>query len=143
MKQQMQQPVQQSPITQNFQLAPTNHGMRFVDTIDDVNKEVVYYDTPYFSKDMSVLWVKNAKGDIKSYELNEIIPKDAKDLQIEFLQSQIEELKGKIENDANVTNVNAKQNTTNTSTMDSTNGEELESNKSRSVSKVSTSKKEQ
>lgn len=146
MKQQMQQPVQQpqpTNLTQNFQLAPTNHGMRFVNTIDDVNKEVVYYDTPYFSKDMTVLWVKNAKGDIKSYELNEIIPKDAKDLQIEFLQSQIEELKGKIENDANVTNVNAKQNTTNTSTMDSTNGEELESNKSSSVSKVSRSKKEQ
>ena len=71
------------------------------------------------------------------------IPQDEKDLQIEFLQSQIEELKGKIENDANVTNVNAKQNTTNTSTMDSTNGEELESNKPSSVSKISRSKKEQ
>ena len=73
MKQQIQQPVQQpqpTNLTQNFQLAPTNHTMRFVNTIDDVNKEVVYYDTPYFSKDMTVLCVKNAKGDIKSYELN-------------------------------------------------------------------------
>lgn len=146
MKQQIQQPVQQpqpTNLTQNFQLAPTNHTMRFVNTIDDVNKEVVYYDTPYFSKDMTVLWVKNAKGDIKSYELNEIIPKDAKDLQIEFLQSQIEELKGKIENDANVTNVNAKQNATDTTTVDFADGEKLESNKPSSVSKVSRSKKEQ
>jgi hypothetical protein len=50
-------------------------------------------DTPYFSKDMSVLWVKNVKGEIKSYELKEIVQKDEKDLQIEFLQAQIEDLK--------------------------------------------------
>lgn len=143
MKQQMQQPVQQAPITQNFQLAPTNHTMKFVNTIDDVNKETVYYDTPFFSKDMSVMWVKNSKGDIKSYELNEIVPKDAKDMQIEYLQAQIEELRGKIENDADVKNVNAKQNATDTTTVDFTDGEKFESNKSTSVSKVSRSKKEQ
>jgi len=143
MKKQMQQPIQQPTINQNFQLAPTNHTMKFVNTIDDVNKEIVYYDTPFFSKDMTVMWVKNAKGDIKSYELNEIVPKDAKDLQIEYLQAQIEELRGKIENDADVKNVNAKQNATDTTTVDFTDGEKLESNKSASVSKVSRSKKEQ
>ena len=146
MRQQMQQPVQTpqpTNLTQNFQLAPTNHTMKFVNTIDDVNKEVVYYDTPFFSKDMSVMWVKNTKGDIKSYELNEIVPKDAKDMQIEYLQAQIEELRGKIENDADVKNVNAKQNATDTTTIDFADGEKLESNKSTSVSKVSRSKKEQ
>lgn len=138
----MQQP-QPTNLTQNFQLAPTNHTMKFVNTIDDVNKEIVYYDTPFFSKDMTVMWVKNAKGDIKSYELNEIVPKDAKDLQIEYLQAQIEELRGKIENDADVKNVNAKQNATDTTTVDFTDGEKLESNKSTSISKISRSKKEQ
>lgn len=110
MKQQMQQPVQQpqpTNLTQNFQLAPTNHTMRFVNTIDDVNKEVVYYDTPYFSKDMSVLWVKNAKGDIKSYELNEIIPMDEKDIQIKYLQEQINQMKKEmINNEQYVSNDN-------------------------------------
>lgn len=90
---------QQPAINQTFQLAPnSNHTMRYANTIDDVNKETVYFDTPFFSKDMSVLWLKNAKGDIKSYELNEIIQKDEKDLQIELLQAQINEMKGMIKN---------------------------------------------
>lgn len=85
---------QQPAINQTFQLAPANsHQMKFANTIDDVNKESVYYDTPFFSKDMSVMWIKNTKGDIKTFELNEIIPKDEKDIKIEYLQAQIEELK--------------------------------------------------
>ena len=105
MKQQMQQPAQpQQPtnLTQNFQLAPQNRDViRYATSIDEVNRDMVIGDTPYFSKDMSVVWIKNTKGDIKTYELTEIIPKDEKDLQIEFLQSQIEELKGMIKNESN------------------------------------------
>ena len=104
---------------------------------------MVIGDTPYFSKDMSVVWIKNTKGDIKTYELTEIVPKDAKDLQIDFLQSQIEELRKEMKkNDANVTNANAEQNTTNTTAIDNTDGEEFESKKSTSFSKISRSKKE-
>lgn len=128
---------QPTSINQTFQLAPQQSGMKFANSLDDVNKELVYIDTPFFSKDMSVLWLKNAKGDIKTYELNEIIPKDAKDLQIEYLQSQIEELKGMIKNDANVTNVNTEQNATNTSTDDGSIGTTTKKSKSSSVQKVS------
>ena len=142
MKKQIENNQQQPAINQTFQLAPTNnHTVRYANTIDDVNKEVVYYDTPFFSKDMSVMWLKNAKGDIKTYELNEIIPKDEKDIQIDFLQSQIEELKGMITNDANVTNDDTKQDTTDTSRNDETIRTESKSTKSSSLSKVSTSKK--
>lgn len=102
MKEQMKN--QQPAINQTFQLAPTHNTMRYANTIDDVNKEVVYSDTPFFSKDMSVLWVKNTKNEIKTYELSEIIPKDSKDMQIEYLQEQIRELKGMIKNDEHVTN---------------------------------------
>ena len=138
MKEQIKNNAQQPAINQTFQLAPTNnHTMRYANTIDDVNKETVYFDTPFFSKDMSVLWIKNVKGDIKTYELNEIIPKDAKDMQIEFLQAQINELKGKIENDANVSNVNAEQDTTNTATNDEPVRTTTKKNKSTSVQKVS------
>ena len=93
--QQMTQPQQQPPITQNFQLAPPSHqfSMKFANTIEDVNKELVYTDTPFFSKDMSVLWVKNVKGEVKAYELTEIVQKDEKDIMIDNLQAQIDELK--------------------------------------------------
>lgn len=144
MKTDRQQPIQPPSINQTFQLAPTNnHTMRFANTIDDVNKEVVYYDTPFFSKDLSVMWLKNAKGEIKSYELNEIVLKDEKDIMIENLQAQINELKGMINNDANVTNVSAEQITTDTTGNDTTIRKEFESTKSTGVSKISGSKKKQ
>lgn len=146
MKAQMQHSQQQpqpTNLTQNFQLAPTSRDViRYATSIEEVQRDMVIGDTPYFSKDMSVVWVKNIKGEIKTYELNEIVPKDAKDLQIEYLQSQIEELKGMINNDANVTDVNAKQNSTDTSTNDEPVGTTAKKNKSTSISKVSGSKKE-
>ena len=86
---QMQQPV---PITQNFQLAPSN-SIRYAKSIEEVDKSPVMGDTPFFSQDMAVLWLKNASGEVKTYELKEIIKKDEKDLKIEFLMAQIEEMK--------------------------------------------------
>ena len=95
----MQQPTN---LTQNFQLAPANRDViRYVNSIDDVQKEMVVGETPYFSKDMSVVWIKNSKGEIKSYALEEIIQKDDKDIKIEYLQAQIEELKKEIKNEPN------------------------------------------
>lgn len=90
------------PITQNFQLTPINREIiRYCNSIDEVQKEMVSGDTPYFSKDMSVVWIKNIKGEIKTYELSEIIPKDEKDIKIEYLQAQIEELKKEIKHESN------------------------------------------
>ena len=99
-KQQLQQPTQQpTNLTQNFQIAPSNREtMKYASSMEEVQREMVIGDTPYFSKDMSVVWVKNVSGKIKAYELTEIIEKDAKDLQIEMLQAQINEMKGMIQN---------------------------------------------
>ena len=142
MKQQMQQPTPQpTNLTQNFQLAPQNRDViKYATSIDEVQRDMVIGDTPYFSKDMSVVWIKNTKGEIKTYELTEIIPKDEKDLQIEFLQSQIEELKGMINNEANVTNVVKQQDATDTATNDGAVGTAIKKSKSSSISKVSGSK---
>lgn len=143
MKQQLQQPQPQQPtnLTQNFQLAPQNKDViRYANSIDEVNRDMVIGDTPYFSKDMSVVWVKSTNGNIKTYELNEIIPKDEKDLQIEFLQSQIEELKGMIKNERIDTNANTEQVAEYTETNDGTVGTTTKTNKPTSVSKVSRSK---
>ena len=95
MKEQLQKPIQQpTNLTQNFQIAPTNREIiKYANSMEEVQRDMVIGDTPYFSKDMSVVWVKNTKGEIKTYELNEIVPKDNKDIQIEYLQAQIEELK--------------------------------------------------
>lgn len=101
----MQQPIPTQPtnLTQNFQIASNNTtSMKFANSIDEVNRETVFVDTPFFSKDMSVLWIKSASGEVKSYTLAELIVKDEKDIQIEFLQAQIEELKkGMIRNESN------------------------------------------
>lgn len=103
LKTQIQQPV---PITQNFQIAPTNNTLKYANSITDVERESVIGDTPYFSKDMSVVWIKNSKGEIKSYQLEEIIQKDAKDIQIELLQAKVEELAKEIRNNGLNTTTN-------------------------------------
>lgn len=122
MKQQLQQTVQPptpTNLTQNFQLAPTNREIiKYATSIEEVQKDMVLGDTPYFAKDMSVVWIKMSSGEIKTYELSEIIAKDEKDLQIEYLLNQIEELKGKIKDESNVTNDDAKHDETDTTKND-------------------------
>lgn len=144
MKEQLQQPVQPTPtnLTQNFQISPTNRDViRYAGSIDEVQRDMVIGDTPYFSKDMSVVWIKNTKGDIKTYELDEIIPMDDKDLQIQYLQSEIEELKGKIDNEQSVTNDDGEFNETSATKNDGAVRTATKTSKSSSVSRVSTSKK--
>lgn len=86
----MQQPTN---LTQNFQIAPTNNVIKHAESMEEVQKNMVIGDTPFFSNDMSIVWIKSTNGEIKSYELKEIIQKDEKDIQIEYLQAQIEELR--------------------------------------------------
>lgn len=142
MRNQIQQPIQPTNLTQNFQLAPTNRDMmRYAGSIEEVQRDMVIGDTPYFSKDMSVVWIKNQKGNIKTYELNEIVPKDEKDLQIEYLQEQIKELKGMFKNEQNIRNDDATEIATNTTGNDEADGTTIEKDKPTSIQRVSTSKK--
>ena len=93
---------QPTNLTQNFQLAPTNNSpMKFANSIEDVKKEIVVANTPYFSNDLSVVWVKSIKGDIKAYEMKEIVEKDEKDIKIDYLTAQVEDLKRRLENESN------------------------------------------
>lgn len=98
MKEQLQRPMQQpTNLTQNFQISPVNREViRYANSMDEVQRDLVMGDTPYFSRDMSVVWIKNTKGNIKTYELKEIVQKDEKDLLIDSLQLQIEELRKEI-----------------------------------------------
>ena len=111
---------QPTNLTQNFQLAPTRDVIRYANNIDEVGKDTVTGDTPFFSRDMSVVWIKNTNGDIKTYELNEVVLKDEKDMKIDFLMAQIEELKkgmNKYEPSTNVNEPNENEKPSNVSTI--------------------------
>jgi hypothetical protein len=124
------QPQQPTNLTQNFQLAPQNHDViKYASSMEEVQRDMVIGDTPYFSKDMSVVWIKNTKGEIKTYELNEIIPLDSKDIKIQYLEAQIEELKkGMLNNESNAnvdeqtTNANESKKSSTVSTVRATKG---------------------
>jgi len=143
LKTQVQQPNQQPAINQTFQLAPTNNNIiRFANSIDDVQREMINGDTPFFSKDMSIVWIKNIKGDIKTYELTEIIAKDEKDIQIALLQGEIDELRKEIrKNEWSNANVVESETTTNTTRDDEPIRTTTETSKPTSIQRVSTSKK--
>lgn len=142
-KMQMQQPMAQpTNLTQNFQLAPQNRDViKYAGSLEEVQKEMVIGDTPYFSKDMSVVWVKNTKGEIKTYELNEIIPKDEKDIQIELLQNQVEELRKEMKKyDEHIANVIEPEVTTDSNWYDAETGEPIKESKPTGFQRISRSK---
>lgn len=126
-------PIPQNPtnLTQNFQIAPNTNtnSIKYANSIEDVERDIVINDTPYFSKDMSMVWIKNTKGDIKSYELKEIIQKDEKDLMIESLQYQLSEM-----------NKTIKEMKENAKSIDKHDDEPIEVEKSPAVSVSRTSK---
>ena len=99
--QMQQQPVQQ-PITQNFQIAPqTNNNeleSKYATTIDDVKNTFVMKKGIFATRDFSTIWVKDVSGDIKTFRTEEIIELDDKDIEINTLKKQIEELKGMMAN---------------------------------------------
>ena len=99
--QQMQQmqpqntPQQTTPITQNFQIAPSQNlgGIKYVNDREEVKRELVFGDTIFVNKEYSRMWLKNARGETKEYNLIEVIELDPKDAEIENLKAQIKELK--------------------------------------------------
>lgn len=111
MKSQIPQNMPQpTSLTQNFQLAPTSRDIiKYAASMEEVQREMVVGDTPFFSKDMSVVWIKNTKGEIKTYELNEIVARDDKDLLIASLQMQMEELRKEVKANAKPTNDDANE----------------------------------
>ena len=116
MQQFQQQNIKQptpTNLTQNFQLAPNNNsnGIKYVNSIEDVKKELVFSDTLFVNKEFNNLWLKNVSGDIKTYKLEQVIELDDKDLKINELLLKIENLEKEMKNyESNVndnTNVNA------------------------------------
>ena len=102
-KNQIQSNMVQTPnINQTFQITPNqNTGIKYANSVEDVMKELVYYETPFFSNDLSTLWIKNTKGDINTYKLEKVVVVDEKDLIINSLKNKIKELERSIANESN------------------------------------------
>ena len=105
-EQRLQQAMQYQPaaINQTFQLAPSSQytnneydGIK-AKNIDEVRNTLALRDTLFINDEKDTLWLKDASGNIKTYNLQEVIELDEKDKKIYELQKQIDELKGEISN---------------------------------------------
>ena len=124
---QQQQPV---PITQNFQLAPnpTNNELesKYANNIDEVRNTFVMKTGVFVNKDFTSMWVKTTDGNIKTYELNEVIQQDPKDIEINNLKKELQKMREMI-NYGNESNIN--------------NSDNDESNESKNATKLSNNKR--
>ena len=97
---QQQQPV---PITQNFQLAPnpTNNELesKYANNIDEVRNTFVMKTGVFLNKDFTSMWVKTTDGNIKTFELNEVIQQDPKDVEINNLKLELQKMREMINYD--------------------------------------------
>lgn len=109
---QMQQPQMPTNLTQNFQLAPqpSNNEIqaKYVNNIDDVKNTFVMTTGLFVNKDFTSMWIKTTDGNIKTFELNEIIETDPKDIEIDNLKQEIQRMREMINyaNESNVDNSN-------------------------------------
>lgn len=97
---------QPTVINQTFQSSPNGvAGLKHINSIEDVEKELTVVETAFVTNDYTQLFIKNAKGEIRTFDMFEVIPKDEKDEIIEQLRSENNKLKGMIKNEStNATN---------------------------------------
>lgn len=100
MQQLNQNQMQQQPVpnvTQNFQLAPNPNSneleSKYVNNIDEVKGIFVMKTGVFLNKELNTLWIKNTNGDIRTFELNEIIPQDPKDIEINNLKKELQRMR--------------------------------------------------
>lgn len=109
---QVPQPVAQ-PITQNFQIAPTQTNneleSKYADNIETVKNTFVMKTGIFLNKDFSTLWVKDVTGNIRTFRTEEVIEMDEKDKEIYMLKRQLEEMKGMMSNANESANANVNE----------------------------------
>lgn len=101
--QMQQQPIPQ--INQSFQLAPNPNNneleSKYVNNIDEVKGIFVMKTGVFLNKELNTLWIKNTNGDIRTFELSEIIQTDPKDVEINNLRQELQRMKEMISNESN------------------------------------------
>lgn len=107
---QMQHQPQIPQVNQTFQLAPnpTNNELesKYVNNIDEVKNTFVMKTGVFLNKELNTLWIKNTNGNIRTFELSEIIQTDPKDEEINNLRQELQRMKEMIANESNVNNSN-------------------------------------
>ena len=102
---QMQQQPTSTNLTQNFQLAPNSNNneleSKYVNNIDEVKGIFVMKTGVFLNKELNTLWIKNTNGDIRTFELNELVEIDPKDREITMLKQELEKMKEMISNESN------------------------------------------
>ena len=126
---QMQQQPTSTNLTQNFQLAPnpTNNELesKYANNIDEVKNTFVMKTGVFVNKDFTSMWVKTTDGNIKTYELNEVIQQDPKDVEINNLKKELQRMKEMI----NYGNESDVDNTDYDESNESKNAKKLSNNK--------------
>lgn len=104
-----QQPMNTPAINQTFQLAQNNNEYegRGANSIEEVKSTLALRPTMFINNQRTQLWIKEVAGNIKTYELKEVIELDEKDKKILELEDEIKKIKGMINNEQSSTNVNA------------------------------------
>lgn len=78
-RQKMQTYSQPTILNQTIQTGPGGQGVRYAESIDDVKREMIFADTLFVNKAFTNMWFKSPNGNIKTYLLEEFIPKDDKE----------------------------------------------------------------
>ena len=130
MIQNQMQPQMPTNLTQNFQLAPNpvNNELesKYANNIDEVRNTFVMKTGVFVNKDFTSMWVKTTDGNIKTYELNEVIQQEPKDVEINNLKKELQKMREMINYD-------------NKSDVDNTAYDE--SNESKNATKLSNNKR--
>lgn len=94
---QQQQPIPQPQIHQSFQLAPQSNPSElqsgYANNIDEVRNIFMTKNGVFVNKDLTTLWFKNTEGNIRTFTLAEVIEKDEKDVEIERLKDEINQMR--------------------------------------------------
>ena len=125
-RQKIQAYSQPTILNQTIQTGPGGQGVRYAESIDDVKREMVFADTLFINKAFTNMWFKSPNGNIKTYLLEEFIPKDEKDLQIEALKRELEDLKKEIKDEPNRSRDNATTKSTISESVSTTATDETE-----------------
>lgn len=120
--------AQPTILNQTIQTGNQQQGIRYAESIDDVRREMIFLDTLFVNRAFTNMWYKTPTGEVKTYFLEEFIPKDEKDLKIESLEKQVKEL---LEENKKNANKHTRDNTATTSSV------------SESVSTITTDENEQ
>lgn len=96
---QFMQPQQMpASLTQNFQLAPQNVNPNelqsaYVNNIDEVKNIFMTKNGIFINKDLTSAWFKDTEGKVRAFSLIEVIEKDEKDIEIENLKNEINQMR--------------------------------------------------